>query len=276
MRDVLLAAWVLVALPLAVAQQNGTAVAQAAPDPCAAGARASFDVVSVKQLQTDSGRSSIHGTADGMILSGSLRRMILYSYGLHDFQLAGGPDWVSTATWEVDAKNDSPDPDFSKLSEAARMALNNKRMQQVQSALMDRFQLKCHMTTKEMPIYELVVAKGGAKLKEATAEERNRNSFSSTGSGLQMHATATAITTDRMVTLLGNEVNRLVMDKTGLTGSYDLTLDWVHDAPTGSAETASGPTVFTALEEQLGLRLEPARAPVPVLVLDSVEKPGAN
>ncbi len=277
MRSVLLAALVLVAVPAATAQQIGaTGAAQAPTDPCAAGPRASFDVVSVKPIQGDSRSSSMNGTPDGVIIKGSLRRMILNSYDLHDFQLTGGPDWVATATWEVDAKNDSPDPDYSKLSNTERKALGDMRMQQVQSALMNRFQLKCHIAAKEMPIYELVVAKGGAKLKAVTAEESNKNSFSSSGRGLQMHATATGITTERIATLLGGEVDRLVVDKTGLTGSYDLTMDWVHDSPSASADTPAGPTVFTALEEQLGLKLEPAKGPVPVLVIDSVEKPDAN
>ena len=76
--------------------------------------------------------------------------------------------------------------------------------------------------------------------------------------------------------MLGNEVNRLVVDKTGLTGSYDVTMDWAHDEREGSADTPAGPTVFTALEEQLGLKLESVKGPVPVLVIDGAEKPGVD
>ena len=211
-----------------------------------------------------------------MMLGGALRRMILYAYQLHEFQLTGGPDWIATSTWEVHGKDDTPEPDGSKLSAAERKAQNEMRTQQVQSLLMDRFKLKCHMITKEMSIYELVVAKGGPKLKETTADEAKRDSTSINGHGQQMHATSTGVTTERIAALLGNEVDRLVVDKTGLTGRYDLTLDWVHDAQEESADMPSGPTLFTALEEQLGLKLQPAKGPVPVLVIDSAEKPGED
>ena len=272
MRSKLCAVLMWIALPFAVAQQP----AAARPEPCVAGARPSFDVVSVKPIETNSHSSTVHGGPDGMMLGGALRRMILYAYNLHDFQLMGGPDWIATSTWEVHGKDDAPDPDASKLNEAERKALNERRMQQVQSLLMDRFKFKCHMTTKELPIYELVVAKGGMKLKETAADQAKRDSTSINGHGQQMHATATGLSTERIAALLGSEVDRLVVDKTGLTGRYDLTLDWVHDAQEESADMASGPTLFTALEEQLGLKLQPAKGPVPVLVIDSAEKPGED
>ena len=270
MRNVYMMSCLLATVLPAVAQNAP------APDPCAAGARASFDVVSIKPSQTPSDSSSIHEIPDGVVMIGSLRRMMLFGFNLHDFQLMGSPDWVSTATWVVNAKNETPDPDFSKLSRAEQQALWDKRMQQVQSMLMDRFQLKCHMATKELPIYELVQAKGGAKLKPTTAQANEQNSDTRSGPGLQMHQTATGVTADLIVSVLTNEVDRMVVDKTGLTGSYDLTLDWVRDAPADSTDASAGPTIFTALEEQLGLKLVAAKGPVPVLVIDAVEKPSAN
>lgn len=273
MRSLLLAALMLSVGTGLMAQQADTAKV---PDPCAAGARPSFDVVSVKPSQSDSRSSSMHGTPDGVIITSSLRRMIVSAFNLHDFQVSGGPDWVATSTFVVTAKNDAPDPDASKMTQQERQAQFDKRMQELQSMLMDRFQLKCHMTTKEMPVYQLVQAKGGAKLKETTAEEARKGSLSTTGRNGVMHAKGSGLTGARIADLLGNEVDRLVVDKTGLTGSYDLTMDWVHDSPAGSAETPSGPTVFTALEEQLGLKLEPVKGPVPLLVIDGVEKPSVD
>lgn len=270
MRKALFAACLLIAVVPAGAQDA------AAPDPCAADARASFDVISIRPSQTPSESATMNRTPDGASMTGSLRRMILFGYSLHEFQLTGGPDWVSTSTWAVNAKSDTPVPDISKLSRAELQALLDKRTQQIQAMLIDRFQLKCHMAVKEMPVYELVQAKGGAKIKATTAEAIKQNSNSSSTHGLQVHSTATGVTAARIASLLTNEVDRLVVDKTGLAGSYDLTLDWVHDAPPASADTPSGPTIFTALKEQLGLRLLPAKGPVPVLVIDSVEKPSEN
>jgi uncharacterized protein (TIGR03435 family) len=277
MRGKLLVILMWVALPFAWSQQPIAAPSEPAfSEPCVAGARPSFDVVSVKPIDANSHSASVHGTPDGMMLSGALRRMILYAYALHEFQVTGGPDWIATSTWEVHGKDDKPEPDGSKLSAAQRKEQNDRRMQQVQSLLMDRFRLKCHMTTKELPIYELVVAKGGPKLSETTVDEAKGESTSVNGHGTQMHAKSTGVTTKAMVSLLGSEVDRLVVDKTGLTGRYDLTLDWVHDSPEASADMPSGPTLFTALEEQLGLKLQPAKGPVPVLVIDSAEKPGED
>jgi len=266
--------WLLwVGVPLAVGQKD---VAAGAPAPCVAGARATFDVVSVKPSQSDSRSSSMRGMPDGVIITSSLRRMILSAFNLHDFQLTGGPDWVATSTWVLTAKNDAPDGDASKMTQPERQVQFNKRMQELQSALMDRFQLKCHMTTKEMPIYQLVQAKGGLKLKETTVEQSKQGNTSINGRNGQVHAVATGITSERIATMLGNEVDRMVVDKTGLKGNYDLTMDWVHDAREGSVDAPSGPTVFTALEEQLGLKLEATKGPVEVLVIDGVEKPGEN
>ena len=195
MRGSLCAVLVWIAVPMAMAQQPAAAPAQPAwPEPCVAAARPSFDVVSVKAIDAKSHSSSVHTTPDGITLTGALHGMILFSYNLHDFQLTGGPDWIATSTWEVHGKNDTPDPDYSKLGQAERKALGQKRMQQVQSILMERFRLKCHMTTKDLPIYELVVAKGGSKLKQASAEESKGSSTSTNGHGLQMNATATGIT----------------------------------------------------------------------------------
>jgi uncharacterized protein (TIGR03435 family) len=271
MRNALIMAFVLVVSGLPAMAQDSPA-----PGPCAAGTRASFDVVSIKPSQTPSSSSSTRGTPGGLAITSSLRRMILFSYSLHDFQVSGGPDWVSTSTWVVNAKSDTPDPDFTKMSKAELQAMMAKRMQQLQAMLMDRFQLRCHMTAKELPTYELVQAKGGAKLKPTAADVSKQNSSSSSGHGLQMHAAATGITAERIATLLTTEVGRFVVDKTGLTGSYDLTLDWVHDAPAASTDEPSGPTIFTALEEQLGLKLVPSKGPVETFVIDHVEQPSPN
>jgi uncharacterized protein (TIGR03435 family) len=134
------------------------------------------------------------------------------------------------------------------------------------------------MTTKELPVYELVLAKGGAKLKETTAEEAKRGSTNIEGRNHKSDGTFTGITTKALATTLSGETGRAVLDKTGLTGSYDFTLTWANDdQPTAAdADTASGPTIFTALHEQLGLKLESSKGPVEVLVIDSVEKPGEN
>jgi uncharacterized protein (TIGR03435 family) len=269
----------LLSVPLAFAQQStaSSAGSEAVPAPCVAGARATFDVSTVKASQTSSHSSSMRSMADSLTATGALRLMIMNAYGLRDFQITGGPDWVNTATWEVAAKIDPPDKAPPK-ADPAYDAFNARRSQRLQSLLADRFGLKCHMVTKELPVYELVLAKGGSKLKETTAEEGKRGSTNIHGQDHKSTGTFTGITTKALAATLSGETGRTVVDKTGLTASYDFTLTWASDdQPTAAdADTASGPTIFTALQEQLGLKLESSKGPVEVLVIDSVEKPGEN
>ena len=214
---------------------------------------------------------------DSLTATGTLRRLILSAYGLRDFQLTGGPDWLNTSTWEVAAKIDPPDPPPAK-ADPAYDAWNQRRTQRLQSLLAERFGLKCHMTTKELPVYELVVAKGGSKLTETKAEEDKRGSTNIEGRNHKSVGTFTGVTTKSLAAMLSGEAGRMVLDKTELTGSYDFTLTWANDdEPTAAnADAASGPTLFTAVQEQLGLKLESSKGPVEVLVIDSVEKPGEN
>jgi uncharacterized protein (TIGR03435 family) len=205
------------------------------------------------------------------------RRFIENAYGLRDFQVSGGPGWVNDASWEVQAKVDPPDPDYATLDEAGRQALIYSERQRLQSLLVDRFQFKCHIVAKELPIYELVAARGGAKLTPTTAAAEKRHSMSSNGNGHRANLVATGIGMDDAAKFLSSEVGRRVVDKTGLTGSYDMTLTWIPAmASAADADAAPGPTIFTALEEQLGLKLVPAKGPVQVLVIDSIEKPTEN
>jgi uncharacterized protein (TIGR03435 family) len=259
----------------AIAQKDVAAAAGLAP--CAAGMRATFDVSTVKASQTSSRNSLMRLRADGVTANGSLRRLTQGAYGLQDFQVTGGPDWVNTATWDITARIDAPDVAPSR-TDAAFIPWNERRLQRMQSLLAERFGLKCHMTTKEMPVYELVLAKSGSKLKETTAEESKRGSTNVEGQGRKSLGTFTGVTTKSLAAILSSEVGRMVVDKTGLTSSFDFTLTWTNDdhPMETDADAASGPTLFTAVQEQLGLKLEPSKGPVEVLVIDSAEKPGEN
>lgn len=261
-------------LPLVQAQQP----AAAADDPCAAQERASFEVATIRPSDKSAGSSSMHAIRDGINATMSLRQFILRAYDLREFQLEGGPDWVNRSVYEVHAKISPPEPEGHTLDEAARKAVQLREQQRVQSLLADRFDFKCHFTTKELPIYELVPTKSGAKLTATSAADEKRHSISSNGNGRKTELVATGVTLDELVRYeLSGEVGRKVVDKTGLTGNYDITLTWMPAmASTADADAASGPTIFTALEEQLGLKLQPAKGPVPVLVIDSVEKPSEN
>jgi uncharacterized protein (TIGR03435 family) len=265
-------------IALATLMQLAHAQQPTADGPCAAQPRATFDVATIKPSDKPAGGASMHTRRDSMISGGVLRRLILFGYDLRDFQVTGGPDWVNTQVWEIKATFDPPEPEEGTLDEAGRKAVQLREQQRVQSLLADRFHFKCHFTTKELPIYELVPTKSGAKLTATTASDEKRHSISSNGNGRKTDLVATGVTLDELIGhLLSNEVGRTVVDKTGLTGSYDITLTWMPAmASAADTDAASGPTIFTALEEQLGLKLMPAKGPVQVLVIDSVEKPSEN
>ena len=207
--------------------------------------------------------------SDSFTSSSVLRRLILFSYDLHEFQLTGGPDWVNTQVWEISARVDPPDPDPVSLDEAGRKKLLDLERQRLQSLMADRFKFKCHMTTKELPIYELVPAKGGTKLTPTTAPPEKQGSMSSTGNNRNEELVATGILLSDLVRYLSSEVGRSIVDKTALTGRYDMKITFRPAMASAADSDASGATIFTALEEQLGLKLVSAKGPVKVLVIDS-------
>lgn len=253
---------------------------QAATDPCAAPPGATFEVASVHEMKEVDGGTQMRFNGDSLTAKGSsVYRLLLSAFDLREFQVAPVPDWARTVRYEVSAKIDPPEPPYATMTDAERDAVQQRMQQRLRSLLADRFAMKCHTEMKEQPVYELVVAKGGMKMTEAKADAPKRGSFSSHGDGLKMHGVGTGLTTARIAWLTSNEVGRLVIDKTGLQGIYDFQADWVHEAPAAaqSADTVpDGPTIFTALEEQLGLKLVPAKAPVPILVVDHIERPTEN
>jgi uncharacterized protein (TIGR03435 family) len=155
-----------------------------------------------------------------------------------------------------------------------------------------------HTETKTLPVYELMIAKEGSKLKEATPGDTYTNGIKGPdgvahGGMMRMgrgEVTGQALPVESLVNMLSRQLQRTVIDKTGLTAKYDFTLQWTEEGPTpmfkgsdggsqqraDAAPDATGPSIFTALQEQLGLRLQPAKGPVETLVVDHVEMPSEN
>ncbi len=142
----------------------------------------------------------------------------------------------------------------------------------MRTLLAERCKLKVHWETREGPVYDLVIAKGGPKMKEAAADEVSQTTGS--GGSRSMHLTAHAVTVESIVGFAG-DAGRKVVDKTGLGGKkFDYEIEWTPDW----AATADDPgiSILTALEEQLGLKLVPSKGPVDTLVIDHMERPTAN
>jgi uncharacterized protein (TIGR03435 family) len=178
----------------------------------------------------------------------------------------GMPGWASTERYNIEAKMDA------ETYEAMQKLLPKERSAQyrlmLQSLLADRYKLKVHYETKEIPVYALVVAKGGFKLKPNT---QTGNSTSSMGGG---EFTSKSMPIAGLAVTLSGEAGRIIEDKTGIEGSYDITLHWAPEQERASDD--SRPSIFTALQEELGLKLEPTKAPEKILVIDHIEKPSDN
>ena len=212
----------------------------------------------------------------------SARLLIAFAYnvpfGFERIRVVGGPDWLGSDDYEIQAKiEDSMYAAMQKMS-SAQQREQVKLMEQ--SLLADRFKLKVHFETREMPVYALVVAKDGPKLTPAKDGESSKISTLGNEQGSEM--TATAVTLDEFAKsplLTGPAGVRPVLDQTGLNGAYDFTLKWKSELLDSNAANGTGidsPSIFTAIQEQLGLRLVPSNAPVEVIVVDQIERPSAN
>ena len=190
--------------------------------------------------------------------------LIQYAYGIKDFQLSGGPGWMASDKFDIDAKGEAKtgDREFPPM---------------MRTLLADRFQLKFHQETKTLPVFDLVVAKDGPKFSRApeTAQGGTR--------GNPGQLTISKGTMASLVSTLSNILHKKVIDKTGLTGEYEMKLKWTPDdfqppplRPNVPPPNPNTPSIFTAIQEQLGLKLESSKGSVEGLVIDSISKPTEN
>ena len=242
-----------------------------------------FDVASIKPNITGCCPSfgfSQRGTVDTDV---SLRKLIALAYRLQDFEVYGGPRWVDADHFDVEGitKDTKASPDRARLM--------------LQSLLAERFRLKVHRETRQLPVYALVIDKRGPKIKlSADQISPTVNGPSQPGAGPNHGAfkfgagsmIGNAVGLSLLAGLLSQHLDRRVIDRTGLEGRFDIQLRWTPGQgeapfdPGGNLVPAvadfSGSSIFTAIQEQLGLKLESKRGPVEVTVIDQAEKPSEN
>ena len=286
-----------------------------------AGARPQFEVASIKVHPPPVNRILIAPSAGGRLsLEGfSVRMLVGRGYGVLDVRVLGGQSWVDSDRFDIEAKAEG-----GAIPPGQMGAM-------IQGLLEDRFQLKAHKETRELPVYDLVVAKGGPKIKLSADQtppaplvppggDRGAGPRGDAGpvargpvpgpvpgarggpgpgpfgtppprgafGGGRGSMQGAAIPLSNLVNFLTNQLGRPINDKTGLTGLFDFKLEWTPGSeqapgPFGPNPDAppppvpgDGPSLFTALQEQLGLRLESTKGPVEVVVIDSVQKPTEN
>jgi uncharacterized protein (TIGR03435 family) len=241
------------------------------------GSALTFDVASIHLSSATDGHHHIYNDpSESHFRTGNLstRALIQYAYGMPESQILGGPAWLDSAMYDIDAKSDaSVDAQLHSLpTEQAR----HQKQLMVQALLADRFQLQAHQETRQLPVYGLVVAKGGPRFKPSQI-----NGTTIDTGRARLHIAGSDDTVAILARELAQSLGRVVLNQTGLTGRYDLTLKWTpDDAPTpmknGEPDASAPPDIFTAIQEQLGLKLVSTKGPVPVLVIDHVEMPSAN
>lgn len=244
-------------------------------------AQLTFEVASIKPASPDARGSSVRLMPGGGINATNvpLLRLITLAYDVRDFQVSGGPGWIATESFDVIARPDRSAAegaeDLAKLTDGQRKTLREQVTGRLRALLADRFQLAVHKEMKEQPIYALVLAKNGPKMQEVK-ESGPREGISRQNG----HAQAFAVPMEMFAQVLSRLVERPVVDQTGLAGKYDFVLEWTPDLGTaaldGANSPAPGPTIFTVLQEQLGLRLESQKGPVENIVIDRAEKPSEN
>jgi uncharacterized protein (TIGR03435 family) len=283
-KSLLLAAgYVAIAASAALSQAIAT---QSEAGPPTSAKMPAFEVVSFKPNKSNGGSWQVTTTPAGFNATGvTLLDLIREAYGFNDSmandRITGAPTWANAASYDVSVK--VADSDLTEWQNPDQ----NKLMLMLQSLLADRFMLKIHRETKELSGYELVIAKGGPRLKEAKPKDPGGTGVSMVRASSQL--TAQGVPMNALAKILTQQMARPVEDKTGLTGTYDFTLQWKPDhasaqmpsgpgsgppraAPALSAES-SGPSIFKAIQEQLGLSLQPIKGPEQFLVIDHVEMP---
>ncbi len=236
---------------------------------------ASFEVASIKPNVSGAGNRTVRPSPGRFsIFNLTLKDLVMFAY----FQVFGGPGWITADQYDIEAKAEG-NPDQNQM----RLML--------QALLQDRFKLALRHDTKELPIYELTVAKGGFKLQPQKPGDcikydpdnppgpgHKNSDFSGNLSNGSGSFDGTSASMADLATMFSYTVGRKVVDKTGIAGQFRVHLTFAPDEVAGGAAAPAdaGPSFFTALQEQIGLKLESAKGPVEVLVIDSVEKPSEN
>jgi len=279
----------------------------------ATGPLPSFEMATIKLSADGKEAPSTHTPSVSRTMNVTARNLIEHAYRVpwtsgHNERVVGGPDWIDSVHYDVEGRIDpSLATAFANLSNEQQKDQTSLMMQ---SLLADRFKLRVHFESRELPIYVLSVAKGGAKLaaaKELPAvveqddSQRPSAVLAPSAEGLrkgvfvqyrgqEAEMTAKGVTLDQLVHWLAgySEIGgRTVVDQTGLGGTYDFTLRWTRERLTAGAPQSDragdtlppereSPALFTSLSEQLGLRLISTKGPVEVVVVDHIEKPSEN
>jgi uncharacterized protein (TIGR03435 family) len=230
-----------------------------------------FEIASVKPADPSVRASNVSpGAGEAItIVNVPLRKIIMYAYDIRDFQLAGDPGWIGDERYDIIAKTvaaDRASVETAAETDDQRRARVARVRERLRSLLSNRFGLRVHVEEREQTILALRIANGGPKLAEPAAITGRVNTVDG-------HIQGFGAPISMLATQLSYAAGLMVADETGLRGKYDFVLDF---APNETDQRDTRPSIFSAVGEQLGLRLERAKGPVKTVVIDHVERPSAN
>jgi uncharacterized protein (TIGR03435 family) len=246
-----------------------------------------YDVASVKENKSGDHMMRIMNQPDGFSCTNiSLKTLLGNAYGIRQDLISGGPGWVDSTGFDVEARVAPEDV------EAFKTLTGRQRNSLLQAMLEERFHLTVHHETKVLPIYDLVVAKGGSKLQPVSAEDKPGDVGPIAPKGFAEGKVprggmtlgpgmfrGEALSMQAVANQLSYIVHYTVVNKTGLTGSFNLDLKWAPDEGGAAAGDSSGDaavSIFTAVQEQLGLKLQATKGPTDTIAIDHVEMPTTN
>jgi uncharacterized protein (TIGR03435 family) len=220
-----------------------------------------FEVASIRISQRDDGQDIDSDQGLFRAHNVTARRLMALAYTLDMSAIVGGPKWLDSDRYDINAK----------IPAELAGQRPSRVPEMIESLLAERFQILIHREQRQMPGYALVVDKKGSKLQSSKTPEKGSDTHSN-----GRHLTATNLTMERFAQRLSREVMGVVVDRTGLKGGFDFELDWTPEKvalAAGPDAADAAPSIFVALPEQLGLRLESTKVPVSAVIVDRAEKP---
>jgi uncharacterized protein (TIGR03435 family) len=248
-----------------VAQGSQGAAQREKPPMMAKDADPDWEVVTVKPSDPNDQYDRFDAKGRTIVIENNTVESILrFAYGLQRSQIAGAPDWIRTERFDANGTaNIEGQPDREQFQSM------------IQKLLAQRFRLKVHHDRREIPVFALTVAKGGPKMAMSKRDPDGLPDDSGGRDKGRQTRKYTNVSMADLAMMLQFHLDRPVVDRTGIKGRYDFRMQWtVDDAP--ATEPDAPPGLFTAIQEQIGLKLEPVKAAADVLVVDRVERPGAN
>ena len=231
----------------------------------AADVHPSYEVATIKPSDPEDQSSGFEMDGRQLFIENqSVESMIAAAYGVHPKQIVDAPDWSTKERWNVKGVPDEPGtPSWPQYQEM------------IQKLLAERFGLKFHRDKRDLSIFAITVTKGGPKLAVSKSDPNSVRDQTANGNGVEVTYRFTNNSIADFADGMRSFLDRPVVDETGIKGKFDFVLQWTKDGAVNSDPNAP-PGLFTAVQEQLGLKIEPTKGPAEVLVIETVERPSAN